>query len=41
MFRDARLPSDDDISITTDGHRLDSADAVIEFFAALDAERRE
>jgi hypothetical protein len=38
MFRDARPPSDDDVSITTDPGRLDSTDAVIEFFALLDAE---
>lgn len=38
MFRDARPPSDDDVSITTDGRRLDSPDAVIGFFALLDAE---
>ncbi|HEY9563925.1 MAG TPA: hypothetical protein VIR30_09170 [Nocardioides sp.] len=41
MFRDARPPSDDDVSITTDGRRLDSAAAVVEFFALLDAEGRE
>lgn len=29
----------DDVSITTDGRRLDSREAVLEFFAELEAER--
>jgi hypothetical protein len=29
----------DEVSITTDGRRLDSAEAVIEFFAELERER--
>jgi hypothetical protein len=29
----------DDVSITTDGRRLDSAEAVIEFFAELERQR--
>jgi hypothetical protein len=29
----------DEVSITTDGRRLDSAEAVIAFFAELEAER--
>ena len=32
-------PTDDDVSITTDGRRLDTAAKVIAFFAELDAER--
>ena len=32
-------PTDDDVSITKDGRRLDTAEKVIEFFAELDAER--
>jgi len=38
MLRDAP-PTDDDVSITLDGRRLDSREAVIAFFAELDAER--
>jgi hypothetical protein len=38
MFRDAPLPTDDDVSIASDGRRLDSREAVIAFFASLDAE---
>lgn len=32
-------PTDDDVSITTDGRRLDSKEAVLEFLAELEAER--
>ncbi len=32
-------PTDDDVSITKDGRRLDTAQKVIDFFAELDAER--
>ena len=37
-MRDAPHPSSDDVSITSDGRRLDSKEAVIAFFAQLDAE---
>lgn len=39
LFRDALPPTDDDVSITSDGRRLDTAEKVIEFFAELEAER--
>ena len=39
LFRDALPPTDDDVSITKDGRRLDTKDKVIEFFAELEAER--
>jgi len=32
-------PTDDDVSITNDGRRLDTAQKVFDFFAELDAER--
>jgi hypothetical protein len=32
-------PTDDDVSITTDGRRLDSKEAALEFLAELEAER--
>ncbi|MEO6120773.1 MAG: hypothetical protein ABIW46_04925 [Acidimicrobiales bacterium] len=32
-------PTADDVSITTDGRRLDSKEAVLEFLAELEAER--
>jgi hypothetical protein len=38
MLRDAPPPSSDDVSITSDGRRLDSKEAVLEFFAQLEAE---
>lgn len=38
MLRDSPPPTDDDVSITTDGRRLDSKEAVVAFFAELDAE---
>jgi hypothetical protein len=38
MFRGAPGPTDDDVSITGDGRRLDSKEAVIAFFAELAAE---
>jgi hypothetical protein len=38
MLRDAPPPTVDDVSITIDGRRLDSKEAVLEFFAQLDAE---
>lgn len=39
MTRDLAAPTDDDVSITKDGRRLDTVEKVIEFFAELDAER--
>jgi hypothetical protein len=38
MLRDAPPPTDDDVSITLDGRRLDSKEGAIAFFAQLDAE---
>ena len=38
MLRDAPPPTVDDVSITNDGRRLDSKEAVLELFAQLDAE---
>ena len=38
MLRDAPPPSPDDVTITSDGRRLDSKDAAIAFFAQLDVE---
>ncbi|MBX3313947.1 MAG: hypothetical protein KF906_06475 [Actinobacteria bacterium] len=38
MLRDAPPPSSDDVSITSDGRRLDSKEAVLEFFAQLETE---
>ena len=38
MLRDSPGPTADDVSITADGRRLDSKDAVIAFFAELDTE---
>jgi hypothetical protein len=39
MLRDAPEPTADDVSMTRDGRRLDSKEAVIEFFAELAAEQ--
>lgn len=39
MLRDAPPPTPDDVSITTDGRRLDTEEAVIAFFAQPDAAR--
>lgn len=39
LFRDALPPTSDDVSITSDGRRLDTAEKVIEFFGELEAER--
>ena len=39
MFKDAGPPTPDDMSITNDGRRLDSAEAVIEFFEEIRAQR--
>lgn len=41
LFRDALPPTADDVSITSDGRRLDTAEKVIEFFAELAAEADE
>ncbi len=38
MSRGLPGPTDDDVSITNDGRRLDTAAKVIEFFAELAAE---
>lgn len=38
MLRDAPPPTLDDVSVTRDGRRLDSAEAVIEFFTELEAD---
>ena len=38
MLRDAPPPTDDDVSITLDGRRLDSKEAVVAF-GELDAEQ--
>lgn len=38
MLRDAPPPTLDDVSITADGRRLDTKEAVIAFFAELEAE---
>lgn len=38
MLRDAPPPTADDVSITNDGRRLDTKEAVLEFFAQLDVE---
>jgi uncharacterized protein (DUF433 family) len=38
MLSDAPPPTLDDVSITTDGRRLDTKEAVIAFFAELEAE---
>ena len=39
LLRDAKPPTDDDVSLTTDGRRLDTAEAVVHFFDELRAER--
>lgn len=41
LFADAAPPTDDDVSVTNDGRRLDSAEAVIAFFQEMKAERAE
>ena len=38
MLRDAPPPTSDDVSITSDGRRLDSKEAIIDFFTQLEAE---
>lgn len=39
LLCDAATPTADDVSITTDGRRLDSKEAVLAFCAELAAER--
>lgn len=39
LLADAAPPTDDDVSITKDGRRLDSAEAVIAFFEEIRAQR--
>ncbi len=39
MLRDAPPPTADDVSITRDGQRLNSKEAVLAFIAELDADR--
>lgn len=39
LLADGEGPTPDDVSITSDGRRLDSADAVVAFFEQLRAER--
>ena len=39
MGRSLPPPTDDDVSITKDGRRLDSKEKVLEFLAELEAER--
>ena len=39
LLADAEPPTADDVSLTEDGRRLDSAEAVIAFFDTLRAER--
>jgi len=41
LFADAAPPTEDDVSVTNDGRRLDSAEAVIAFFEQVKAERAE
>ena len=41
LFADAAPPTDDDVSVTNDGRRLDSAEAVVTFFEEMQAERAE
>lgn len=38
-FRDAGPPTEDDVTITPDGRRLDTREAVLEFAAEVAAER--
>ncbi len=39
LFADAAPPTEDDVSVTNDGRRLDSAEAVIAFFEELREQR--
>jgi len=40
LFADAGPPTDDDVSITADGRRLDSPDKVIAFLEEINQQRR-
>ena len=40
LFADAGPPTDDDVSITADGRRLDSPDKVIAFLEEINQKRR-
>ena len=39
VFGGADQPTRDDVSLTLDGHRLDTAESVIEFFTAMRTSR--
>jgi hypothetical protein len=39
LFADMHAPTDDDVSITTDGRRLDSVEAVMAFVEEVARER--
>jgi hypothetical protein len=39
LLADAASPTDDDVSVTNDGRRLDSVEAVVAFFEQMRAER--
>lgn len=39
LFSGLRAPTDDDVSITTDGRRLDNVDAVMPFLEEIALER--
>lgn len=41
LLADAAPPTDGDVSVTNDGRRLDTAEAVIAFFEEMKAERAE
>lgn len=41
LFADAASPTEDDVSVTNDGRRLDSAEAVVAFFEEMKADRSE
>lgn len=41
LLRDAPPPTDDDVSITSDGRRLDTKEKVLAFCAELAADRAE
>ena len=39
VFAGADRPTRDDVSLTLDGHRLDTPESVVEFFAAMRTHR--
>lgn len=41
LLADAASPTDDDVSVTNDGRRLDSVEAVVACFEQMRAERSE